>query len=85
MVHAADFVISNSSVAMHFAGAFSKPSLVLLGNCYESAKQHFLQWGYSDSVILGKEVKSGIKQIPSALEAFNTLLDLLAKHKRAPK
>jgi len=85
MVHAADFVISNSSVAMHFAGAFSKPSLVLLGNCYESAKQHSLQWGYSDSVVLGKEVKAGIKQVPSPVEVFKTFLNLLAQHKKVLK
>lgn len=85
MVHTTDFVISNSSVAMHFAGAFSKPCLVLLGNCYESAKQHFLQWGYSDSVVLGKEVEFGIKQVPSPLEAFNIFLDLLAKDRKVQK
>ena len=85
MASTADFVISNSSVAMHFAGAFSKPNLVLLGAWYDSATEHWLQWGHPKSVVLGKEAQSGIKEVPSAQEAFSVFLDQFAKYSKIRK
>lgn len=85
MASTADFVISNSSVAMHFAGAFSKPNLVLLGAWYDSATEHRLQWGHPKSAVLGKEAQSGIKEVPSAREAFRVFLDQFAKYSKIPK
>ena len=37
LVCSADFVIANSSICMHLAGAFKIPSLFLLGEWYDSA------------------------------------------------
>lgn len=76
LVSSCDFVISNSSVAMHFAGAFSRPSLILLGEWYESAKLHHRQWGYPESTVIGKECRCGKNSIPDANEAFEIFQQL---------
>jgi ADP-heptose:LPS heptosyltransferase len=46
LVAAADLVVCNSSMLMHAAAAFSKPTLVLLGPAFPSARLHQAQWGY---------------------------------------
>jgi ADP-heptose:LPS heptosyltransferase len=52
----ADLVICNSSMLLHVAAAFGKPTLVLLGESFASASQHQAQWGYPGiSRSLGKE------------------------------
>ena len=52
----ADLVICNSSMLMHVAAAFRKPTLVLLGESFASASQHQAQWGYPGTCrSLGKE------------------------------
>ena len=65
LVSAADFVITNSSLCMHLAGAFKIPSLTLLGEWYNSAALHKKQWGYPEGIVLGKETSSGINDIIS--------------------
>jgi heptosyltransferase-2 len=55
MVAKSDFVITNSSLPMHLAGAFRIPSLTLLGEWYDSAKLHYKQWGYPEGIVIGKE------------------------------
>ena len=70
LVSTSDFVISNSSLAMHLAGAFKIPSLILLGEYYESAKLHHQQWGYKEGLVLGKEYASGINELISPQDAF---------------
>lgn len=70
MVSKADFVLSNSSLPMHLAGAFKIPSLTLLGNWYESAELHQKQWGYEGGLILGKERHKGTHQILTVEDAF---------------
>jgi heptosyltransferase-2 len=56
LVAAADLVICNSSMLMHAAAAFSIPTVVLLGDCFSSTKQHTAQWGYEGVChIFGKE------------------------------
>ncbi|HVR96921.1 MAG TPA: glycosyltransferase family 9 protein [Thermoanaerobaculia bacterium] len=53
---AADLVICNSSMLMHAAAAFGKPTVVLLGESFPSARQHDAQWGYPGTCwSLGKE------------------------------
>ena len=79
MVCTSDFVICNSSVAMHFAGAYSKPNLVLLGSWYDSAIEHKIQWGHEKTTILGKEVSSGQNHVTPVTEAFKRLKHML-KH-----
>ena len=55
LVSRADFVVTNTSLCMHLAGAFRIPSLTLLGEWYNSASLHQKQWGYKESIIKGKE------------------------------
>lgn len=56
LVAAADFVICNSSMLMHVAAAFSIATVVLLGEYFNSTKQHQAQWGYEGIChIFGKE------------------------------
>lgn len=56
LLAAADLVVCNSSVAMHAAAAFAKPTVVLLGPSFPSARQHQAQWGYPGlTVSLGRE------------------------------
>jgi len=39
-------VVASSSMLMHVAAAFARPTLVLLGPAFPSARQHQEQWGY---------------------------------------
>jgi heptosyltransferase-2 len=56
LVAAADLVICNSSMLMHAAAAFARPTLVLLGPSFPSARQHDAQWGYPGTCrSLGRE------------------------------
>ena len=47
MVSQSDFVVTNSSLCMHLAGAFKIPSLTLLGDWYDSTKLHHQAMGIS--------------------------------------
>ncbi len=75
LVARADFVVTNSSLAMHLAGAFKIPSLTLLGNWYDSAKLHSKQWGYPESSVLGREVEEGVFRTPSPNQVFAKIRD----------
>ena len=56
LVAAADGVVCNSSMLMHVAAAFGKPTVVLLGPSFPSARQHQAQWGYPGTCwSLGRE------------------------------
>jgi ADP-heptose:LPS heptosyltransferase len=56
LVAIADLVVCNSSMLMHVAAAFAKPTLVLLGAAFPAASRHQSQWGYAGtSRSLGKE------------------------------
>ena len=74
MVSVADFVVCNSSLCMHLAGAFKIPCLILLGEWYDSAELHHKQWGYSESIIKGKELKACRNQTCSVSEAYALIL-----------
>ena len=76
MVSEADFIISNSSVCMHLAGAFKVPSLILLGAWYNSAKLHYKQWGYPESIVSGKEIIS----YKNSITSVNTALKIVRQH-----
>ena len=77
LVSRSDFVVSNSSLAMHLAGAFSIPSITTLGPCYDSAKLHHRQWGYPENIILGKELSKNIKNIATVDEVYAKLKSIL--------
>ncbi|HSF39045.1 MAG TPA: glycosyltransferase family 9 protein [Thermoanaerobaculia bacterium] len=56
LVAAADLVLCNSSLLMHAAAAFGKPTVVLLGESFPSAREHQAQWGYPGTCLsLGRE------------------------------
>jgi ADP-heptose:LPS heptosyltransferase len=77
MVSQSNFVITNSSLCMHLAGAFEVPSITLLGDWYESAKLHHEQWGYPEGKVLGREIKSGITRTIEPIEAFQIMKNSL--------
>jgi ADP-heptose:LPS heptosyltransferase len=77
LVSASDLVISNSSMLMHVAAAFSKPSLVLLGESIASTRQHVAQWGYDDNCyMIGKDVDH--PNICAPEEAFDSVRQILS-------
>ena len=76
LVSEADFVVTNSSFCMHLAGAFKIPSITLLGDWYDSANLHKQQWGYPESIVLGKETNEGITKIASVDETIQQALKL---------
>lgn len=71
-------VVSNTSLLMHVAGAFSKPNLVLLGPWYDSAKLHAKQWGHEKTMVAGRETKEGVNLMTSPEEAHDLFLKCLA-------
>jgi heptosyltransferase-2 len=73
IISVADFVICNSSLAMHLAGAFKIPALTLLGEYFESAELHQKQWGYPESTIKGKEFVKSINYICSPVAAYELI------------
>ena len=74
MVSLADFVVCNTSLCMHLAGAFKIPGLTLLGEWYDCAELHQKQWGYPESTITGKELKAFRNQTCSVSEAYELIL-----------
>ena len=74
MVSVADFVVCNTSLCMHLAGAFRISSLTLLGEWYDSAELHQKQWGYPESTIKGKELTAFRNQTCSVSEAYELIL-----------
>jgi heptosyltransferase-2 len=76
LVATSDILISNSSVLMHVAGAFEINNLVLLGSWYDSAKLHQTQWGYNNSIILGKESDENIIDLCTPMKAMEVVKKL---------
>lgn len=74
LVAKSDFVITNSSLSMHLAGAFRTPSLTLLGEWYDSAELHHRQWGYPESIVLGKEILANKRNVPYAEETWGKII-----------
>ena len=73
-----DAVLSNTSLLMHIAGAYSKPNLVLLGPWYDSAKLHAMQWGHKNTIVLGRETTAGKNELTKPEEAFQSFERMLA-------
>jgi ADP-heptose:LPS heptosyltransferase len=72
LIAAADGVICNSSLLLHAAAAFSRPTLALLGPAFPSASRHQAQWGYPGTCwSLGREPGSrGMASPEEAMSAF---------------
>jgi heptosyltransferase-2 len=77
LVSRSDFVISNSSITMHWAGSYKIPSITILGECYESAKLHQEQWGHPNGIVLGKETSEKILELPNPNEIYSKMNLLL--------
>ena len=60
---------------MHLAGAFKIPSLTLLGDWYDSASLHHKQWGYPESIVMGKEKLANRTIITTVQEAYKKVLN----------
>ena len=80
IVATCDVVVSNSSAAMHMAGAFSKPCIVLLGKWYDSAELHATQWGHKDTIVLGRELDKSNETLTSPEIVFNKLIKIFSTH-----
>ena len=80
LVSTADFVVNNTSLCMHLAGAFKIPSLTLLGDWYDSARLHHKQWGYPEGIVVGKENSANRSMIATVQEAY----ELVANSKGFP-
>lgn len=77
LVAASDLVLCNSSMLMHAAAAFARPTVVPLGPSFPSARQHDAQWGYPGTCVsLGKEpeVRSELATPEEVLASARTLL-----------
>ena len=74
-VYSADFVISNTSLCMHLAGAFKIPSITLLGEWYDSAKLHYQQWAYPEGVVMGKEKLANRTIIATVQEVYKVVVN----------
>ncbi len=77
LVSKSDLLISNSSLAMHLAGAFQIPSITTLGHCYDSALVHHKQWGYPENIVLGKEVDNKIEHIAKVEQVYEKFKKIL--------
>jgi len=56
LIWAAQGVVCNSSMVLHAAAAFDKPTVVLLGKTFASAQKHKQLWGYgANDLHLGRE------------------------------
>jgi ADP-heptose:LPS heptosyltransferase len=77
LVAASDLVVCNSSMLLHVAAAFAKPTLVLLGPSFPSAAQHQAQWGYAGTCrSLGQE--PGGRGVATPAEALAAVREQLA-------
>ncbi len=77
LVAAADLVVCNSSVLMHVAAAFHRPTVVVLGESFPSVEEHHAQWGYDQGCFsLGREVSRG-QPIASPREVAEFVAHLL--------
>lgn len=77
LLAACDLVLCNSSMPLHAAAAFSRPTVALLGEAFSSSSLHQAQWGYpSTSRSLGKEPgeRAGLCTPAEALRAAAEIL-----------
>lgn len=78
VVEASDVVITNASMLMHAAAAFSRQTLVLLGPAFTSARAHDEQWGYPGTCLsLGREpgVRRDLATVEEVLDRVRAIVD----------
>jgi len=72
---AADVVITNSSMLLHAAAAFRRPTLAILGGRNADAAAHDVKWGYSAPYrSIGPESKSGWPEVDEVALAMCELV-----------
>jgi ADP-heptose:LPS heptosyltransferase len=76
VIAGARLLICNSSMAMHAAAAFRRPTLVVLGEQFSAASQHHRQWGYPETTVLGRD--KGHPDIFSPEEVSETVREVLS-------
>jgi ADP-heptose:LPS heptosyltransferase len=76
LIAGAKLVVCNSSMPMHVAAAFRRPCVTLLGEAVESASLHHRQWGYPETVMLGRDESH--RRIVTADEACAKIRVLLS-------
>ncbi len=70
LVAASHLVLCNSSMLLHVAAAFRRPSVALLGPSFPSASAHQAQWGYPGTCVsLGREIDQDLATPDEALAA----------------
>ncbi len=68
----ADLILCNSSMLLHSAAAFKRPTLLLLGPAFNSQAKHAKLWAYPPPCyILGKQ--TGTSFLPGPQEAYDYL------------
>jgi ADP-heptose:LPS heptosyltransferase len=77
IIGGAKLVICNSSMAMHAAAAFRRPTVVVLGEQFPSALQHLRQWGYPETTVLGRDERH--PSIFSPHEVALVMRDILSR------
>jgi len=76
---AADLVLCNSSMLLHAAAAFRRPTVALLGAAFPSARAHHAQWGYPGRCrSLGREPGAG-DRLATPEEAFAAAREEIAQ------
>lgn len=80
IVAAADRVVCNSSLVLHLAAAFERPTVVVLGPSFASAREHQAVWGHPLSISLGAErgERSGVASVAKVVESFHELKSISA-------
>ena len=76
LIAGAKLVVCNSSMPMHVAAAFYRPCLVVLGESIKSASFHYRQWGYPETIMLGRDEPHPIIATPE--EAHAKLREMLS-------
>jgi heptosyltransferase-2 len=83
VVAAADLALCNSSMVMHAAAAFQKPTVTLLSPLFEPAAEHAALWGYPDAcVVLGRGNCAGDQATVD--EAYQAVVSMLRSPSGAP-
>lgn len=74
LTRTADQVVTNPSMLMHVAAAFSRPTVVSMGPFFPSVLEHNALWICQKNVVVhGCEVAEGRREIASVREVFESL------------
>jgi heptosyltransferase-2 len=69
VIGGARLVICNSSMALHAAAAFHRPTIVILSDTFPSSAEHRRQWCYPETMVLGRDQNRNRVFVPEEVEA----------------